>query len=91
MVKDQGGDEPAVRALDGDGDPAVRAPEGDGEAAVRAPEGGGVDRACCGDLIGFLVCAFDLGPASAAAEGGKLPPDHVDGGRDPARRPADEA
>ncbi|MER5599172.1 hypothetical protein [Streptomyces sp. NPDC002265] len=80
MVNDQGDDEPAVRA-----------PEGDGEAAVQAPEGVGVERACCGDLIGFLVWAFDLGPASAAAEGGTLPPDHADGSRDPARTPADGA
>ncbi|MFE2579802.1 hypothetical protein [Streptomyces sp. NPDC059378] len=91
MVKDQGGDEAAVRAPEGGDEAAVRAPEGGDEAAVRAPEGVGVDRACCGDLIGFLVWAFDLGPASAAAKGGTLPPDHADGSRDPARRPADEA
>ncbi|MGW2823849.1 hypothetical protein ACWC24_23065 [Streptomyces sp. NPDC001443] len=64
---------------------------GDGGAAVRAPDGEDVDRPCCGDLIGFLVWAFDLGPAPTATEGGALPSDHTGGGRGTARRPADGA
>ncbi|MPY35890.1 hypothetical protein FNH09_33060 [Streptomyces adustus] len=64
---------------------------GDGEAAVRALEAVGVDPACWGDLIGFLVWAFDLGPAPTAAEGGTRPQDHADGSRESVRRPTGEA
>ncbi|MFG2950333.1 hypothetical protein [Streptomyces adustus] len=53
---------------------------GDGEGAVRARDGSGVDQACPGDLIGFLIWAFDLGPAPTVAEGGTRPPDHTTAG-----------